>query len=122
MSAGEFGVTASNYSYIVERAKQSGAPVEYVPFVEPVIARPNGAGLMKTAANPATAMLFFDWLLEEGQLVIAEELLTPAIVGEDDPLADVELIPIDLETIVAEGEEWSARYDELVAGGEVVDQ
>ncbi|MDP9390873.1 MAG: ABC transporter substrate-binding protein, partial [Actinomycetota bacterium] len=44
MSAGEFGVTASNYTYIVERAKQGGAPVDYQPLVEPVIARPNGAG------------------------------------------------------------------------------
>jgi iron(III) transport system substrate-binding protein len=121
MSAGEFGVTASNYSYIVERAKQSGAPVDYVPLVEPVIARPNGGGLMKTAANPATGMLFFDWLLEEGQAVLLEESLTPAIVEGDDPLADVELIPVDLETLIVEGDEWSARYDELLAGGELVD-
>ncbi len=120
MSAGEFGVTASNYTYIVERAKQSGAPVDYVPLTEPVIARPNGGGLMKTAANPATGMLFFDWLLEEGQQVLVDESLTPAIVGDEDPLADVELIPVDLETLIAEGDEWSARYDELLAGGELV--
>lgn len=122
MSAGEFGVTASNYTYIVERAKQSGAPVDYVPLTEPVIARPNGGGLMKTAANPATAMLFFDWLLEEGQAVLLEESLTPAIVEGDDPLADVDLIPVDLETLIAEGDEWSARYDELLAGGEVIEE
>ncbi len=122
MSAGEFGVTASNYTYIVERAKADGAPVDYLPLVEPVIARPNGAGLMKTAANPATAMLFFDWLLEEGQQVFVDESLTPAIVEGDDPLADVELIPVDLETLIAEGDEWSARYDELLAGGELVEE
>ena len=49
---------------------------------------------MKTAANPATAMLFMDWLLEEGQEVIVDlESLTPAIVEGGDALADVELVP-----------------------------
>ncbi|MDP9428057.1 MAG: extracellular solute-binding protein [Actinomycetota bacterium] len=120
MSAGEFGVAASNYTYIVERAKGDGAPVDYQPLVEPVIARPNGAGLMKTAANPATAMLFLDWMLEEGQAVIAEESLTPSIVEGGDPLADVELYPVNGEKLLEEGDEWSARYDELLAGGEVI--
>ena len=120
MGAGELAVVASNYSYIVERAKVDGAPVDYLPLVEPAIVRPNGAGLMKTAANPATAMLFMDWLLEEGQAVIVEESLTPAIVEGDNPLAQVELYPVDVERLLEEGDEWSAKYDELLAGGEVV--
>lgn len=32
MSAGEFAVTASNYTYIVQTAKDSGAPVEFQPL------------------------------------------------------------------------------------------
>ena len=120
MSAGEFGVTASNYSYIVQRAKASGAPVDYLPFVEPVIARPNGGGLMKTAANPATAMLFMDWLLEEGQQVLMDEELTPAITDEEDPLDGVEVIPVDVERLLNESDRWSTEYDELLATGEVI--
>ena len=111
---------ASNYSYIVERAKVEGAPVDYMPMVEPAIVRPNGAGLMKTADNPATAMLFMDWLLEEGQEVIVAESLTPSIVEGGNPLADVELVPVDVDRLLEEGDEWSAKYDELLAGGEVV--
>ena len=120
MGAGELAVVASNYSYIVERAKVEGAPVDYMPMVEPAIVRPNGAGLMKTAANPATAMLFMDWLLEEGQEVIVAESLTPSIVEGGNPLADVELVPVDIDRLLEEGDEWSAKYDELLAGGEVV--
>jgi iron(III) transport system substrate-binding protein len=89
-------------------------------MVEPAIVRPNGAGLMKTAANPATAMLFMDWLLEEGQEVIVAESLTPSIVEGGNPLADVELVPVDVDRLLEEGDEWSAKYDELLAGGEVV--
>jgi iron(III) transport system substrate-binding protein len=119
MSAGEFGVTASNYSYIVERAKTDGAPVEVKPLVDPVIARPNGGSCMKTAQNPATAMLFMDWLLTEGQQVITDEQLTPAI-DESNSLDGVELVPVDTEALLNDSDKWSAEYDELLSGGEVL--
>ncbi len=120
LSAGQFAVVASNYTYLVERVKQKGAPVEYKPLVEPVIARPNGIGLMKTAQNPAAAMLFYDWLLEEGQKVIAEEGLTASISDGEDPLKGVEVIPVDVEALLNESDKWSAKYDEVIQGGEQV--
>ena len=122
LSAGQFSVVASNYSYIVERAKQKGAPVDYLPFVQPVIARPNGVGLMKSAKHPAAALLFADWLLEEGQKVLSDEGLTPAIVEGNDPLKGVEVIPVDVKTLVEQGEEWSKKYEAFVANGEKVDK
>ena len=121
MSAGQFAVTASNYSYLVEQAKRSGAPLEYQPFVEPVIARPNGIGLMKSAKHPAAAMLFADWLLEEGQQVLVDEGLTPSISAGEDPLAGLEVIPVDVKTLVEDGKAWSEKYDKVVSGGEVLE-
>jgi iron(III) transport system substrate-binding protein len=121
MSAGQFAVVASNYSYIVEKAKAGGAPVEYLPFVEPAIARPNGVGLMRTAQNPAAALLFTDWLLEEGQQVLSDEGLTAAISEGDSALSELELIPVDIEAVLENEAEWSTRYDELVSGATQVD-
>jgi iron(III) transport system substrate-binding protein len=121
MSAGQYELTASNYSYIVENAKQSGAPVDYLPFVEPAIARPNGIGLMKTAQNPAAALLFTDWLLEEGQTVLTDEGLSAAIVEGDDPLSGVELIPVDIAGVIENSAELTAEYEELLSNAEVVD-
>ncbi|SDM36885.1 ABC transporter substrate-binding protein [Nonomuraea jiangxiensis] len=121
LSAGQFSVAASNYSYIVQQAKAKGAPVDYLPFVQPVIARPNGIGLMKTAKHPAAAMLFADWMLQEGQALLAKQGLTPAIVEGDDPLKDVEIIPIDVEELTKNGDEWNKRYDQVISNGEQVD-
>ena len=120
LSAGQFSVVASNYSYIVGKAKAKGAPVDYLPFTEPVIARPNGIGLMKSAKHPAAAMLFADWLLEEGQKLLADEGLTPAIVSGDDPLKGVEIVPVDVKTMIDDDDKWQKKYDEVVAGGEQV--
>lgn len=121
MSAGQFAVVASNYTYLVERVKKKGAPVDYKPLVEPVIARPNGIGLMRTATNPAAAMLFADWLLEEGQLVIAEEGLTASIAaGGEDPLKGADVIPVDVEALLNESDMWSKKYEAVIQGGEQV--
>ncbi len=120
LSAGQFAVVASNYTYLVERVKQKGAPVDYRPLVEPVIARPNGVGLMKTAPHPAAAMLFYDWLLEEGQKVITEEGLTPSIPEGADPLEGVEVIPVDVEALLNESDMWSKKYEAVIQGGEQV--
>ncbi|MEO3856382.1 extracellular solute-binding protein [Acrocarpospora sp. B8E8] len=122
LSAGQFSVVASNYSYIVQRAKTKGAPVDYLPFVEPIVARPNGFGLMKSAKHPAAAMLFADWMLQEGQKLLVDEGLTPAIVEGDDPLKQLKIIPIDVKTLVEKGPEWSQRYEKVVAGGEVLSE
>ena len=123
MSAGQFAVTASNYSYLVEQLKRTGAPVEYLPFVQPVIARPNGIGLLRTADHPAAAMLFTDWILsEEGQKVLVDLGLTPSIsVGGEDPLAGVDVIPVDVAEILNNSDKWSKQYANVIEGGEVVE-
>ena len=60
-------------------------------------------------------MLFMDWLLEEGQALILENGLTPAIMPDgSDPLEGVELVPVDVDQLLEEGDEWSDRYDELL--------
>jgi iron(III) transport system substrate-binding protein len=120
LSAGQFSLVASNYTYIVGRAKAKGAPVDYLPMTQPVIARPNGVGLMKTAQHPAAAMLFADWLLTEGQKLLVEDGLTPAIVEGDDPLKGVEIVPIDVKTMIEQGDKWQKKYEQVVAGGEQV--
>jgi iron(III) transport system substrate-binding protein len=118
MGAGQFGLAASNYTYIVEAAKASGAPVETQPYVDPLIARPNGGSCMKTAENPATAMLFMDWLMQEGQDVLASQEATPAITDES---FDVELYPVNGDKLLESGTEWSDKYDKLLAGVEEIE-
>jgi iron(III) transport system substrate-binding protein len=119
MSAGQFGLAASNYTYIVEAARTAGAPVEFEPLVDPVIARPNGGGCMKTAQNPATGMLFMDWLMTEGQQLVADLELTPAI--SEGATVDVELYPVDGDKLLEQGDEISAEYEELLSGAEEIE-
>lgn len=122
LSAGQFSVSASNYTHIVQRTADKGAPVAYQPFVQPVMTRPQGAALMKSAPHPAAALLFVDWLLTEGQQVIVDLGLTPSIEPEGlkDPLEGVEVIPVDVSKLLTESTQWSNRYAELLASSDKV--
>ena len=65
-------------------------------------------------------MLFYDWLLEEGQQVLADKGLTPSVPTGDDPLKGVEVIPVDVEKLLSESDKWSKKYEAVVQGGEQV--
>ena len=120
MSAGRFSIVASNYTYIVELLRRQGAPVGYEPLVEPVVVRPNGIGLMKTAEHPAAATLFTDWLLTDGQDVLIDQAIVPSVESKQKGFADVEQIPVDIDKLVKEDKKWSTLYDDILREGEEV--
>jgi iron(III) transport system substrate-binding protein len=120
LSAGQFSVVASNYSYITDTLKRDGAPVEFQPMVEPVIARPNGVGMMSTAKHPAAALLFVDWLLTDGQDVMVDLGLTPSVKSKQKNLQGLDVVPVESDKLLKEGDEWSKRYEKIVEQGQEV--
>jgi len=66
VSAGERALTFV-YAQVIERMKQTGAPVDWIPL-EPVAVEVNPAMISAKAAHPNAARLFVDYLLsKEGQ-------------------------------------------------------
>jgi iron(III) transport system substrate-binding protein len=120
LSAGQFAVAVSNYTYLTQRLADDGAPVAYKPLVEPVIARPNGVGLMNTAKHPAAALLFTTWILTKGQDVLIEEGLTPSVKTKETTLEGVEVIPVDVKELAEQNKKWSDLYQQVVSEGEQV--
>jgi iron(III) transport system substrate-binding protein len=113
LAAGEFHVVVANYLHIVRGSIEDGAPVAWEPTVEPVITRPEGVGILRSARHPATAMLFADWLLADGQEVIRE-------LGRDPQRRDLvatgnaERYEVDTDAYVADEEKWLERFDRLL--------
>src|SRR5437762_707796 len=66
VSVGERAMTFV-YAQVIERMKQTGAPVDWIPL-EPVAVELNVAMLSAKAAHPNSARLFFDYLIsKDGQ-------------------------------------------------------
>jgi iron(III) transport system substrate-binding protein len=121
LSAGQTGVDAMNYSYLVQKDIDAGAPVAYRgadgTARTPAFARPNGVGMMKGARHPAAAMLFYDWILSDGQRVLVKDGLTPSTtVPGDRSLNGITLVPYDVAGLVADSKSWSDKYDALLRG------
>jgi iron(III) transport system substrate-binding protein len=117
MAAGDAPVAASNYSYIVEGLKKDGAPVEWLPPVQPIISRANGVGLVRNADDPAASVLFVEWLLsKQGQKLLAQSSLD--VARKDLATAKgAKEIRVDIPDFVAHEDEWTSRYDELIKLG-----
>jgi iron(III) transport system substrate-binding protein len=120
LSAGQFDVAASIYSHTVDNAAEKGAPVAWKVNgkpVEPVVLRPNGAGLLKTAKHPATAMLFLDFLLTDGQKQITGANRIGAIPTADDPLAGVQTVAVPEQELLDNPQKWNDLYKTVTDGG-----
>jgi iron(III) transport system substrate-binding protein len=119
MAAGEYAV-APNYATTVQRFVDDGAPIAWTPVVEPLIVQPQGVGLVHAAKHPAAAILFVDWILSDGQVIIAEHGREP--VRRDLAIAaEAERRMVDFASLVADQQLWSDRFERLLALGEPVE-
>jgi iron(III) transport system substrate-binding protein len=121
LSAGQTGADAMNYSYLVQKTIDAGAPVAYRGADNvahtPAFPRPNGVGMMKGARHPAAAILFYDWLLTEGQQVLVKDGLTPSTkVPGDHSLDGLTLVPYDVQGLLSSERSWGQKYDALLRG------
>ena len=115
-AAGEFDVSLNSYLHTVEELKDEGAPLAWEPAVEPVVSRADSVAVVKEAEHPAAALLFVDFLLDEGQQVFADAYLTPARKDLSVP-PSIQQIVVDVPKYVAEAADWQARYEQLVRMG-----
>jgi iron(III) transport system substrate-binding protein len=119
LSAGQFAVAVSVYSHTVDKARKKGAPVAWRPAVDPVILRPNGLALMARPRHPAAALLWTDWVLTDGQKIIADSLRIPAatdVPGFENPIpagATVYDVP---DAVAQDTNRWNKAYDDLLRG------
>jgi iron(III) transport system substrate-binding protein len=119
LAAGEFAMSPSVYVHHLREAASEKAPVAFEPLVGAVISRATGIGLLKSAKHPATAILYQEWVLTDGQEVLKKNNVDPSrkdlagrYPGE---------IPLDSKGYLEAQEEWDARYEKLLRGRETIE-
>jgi iron(III) transport system substrate-binding protein len=118
VASGEFDITLNAYLHAVEELRREGAPLAWEPAVKPLISRPDGIAVVQDARHPAAALLFVDFLLDQGQEIFADAGLT--VTRKDLGVPEsVSQIAMDVPDYVANAEEWTQRYEDLVRMGKV---
>src|SRR5256712_8909087 len=69
VASGEVPFALTVYNHNAEKLKQRGAPVDWYA-IQPAIARVNGVALSRKPAHPHAAVLFYDFVLGEGQAIL----------------------------------------------------
>ena len=119
LAAGQFSVIVGGHAQSIEQLQAKKAPIAFKPFVKPVIERPQGLGVAYRLRHPATALLFYDWILSSaGQKVMQDNGVQPARTGfVDQSLSGAFKVRMDLRPIVHHYKAWADKYDAITRLG-----
>lgn len=104
--SGEVPLALNIYNYMPEQAKKKGAPIDWFAL-EPVIARSNAVGVARHAPHPNAALLFYEYLLGEGQQYFASMDYVPSNTKVASPLKGIRIMQADPARSLDESEKWS---------------
>lgn len=114
--AGEIPITAHSYNTYFQEPIEQGAPIAWQPPIEPIPTGGHGLAINRDAPNPATAVLWFEWFLTDGQEVVASRGTWPAnpeyATGESEAY---ETVTFGEDIIMDPEGKWKNLYDEVIA-------
>lgn len=111
--SGEVPLAITTYAYRVAQLKKSGAPVDWFT-IPPVIARFEGVGVARRAPHPDAAILFYDFMLTDGQYLLRDREYYPAL-KDARPLPDgITVSFIDPVKDLDQNQKWTRSYRDVV--------
>jgi iron(III) transport system substrate-binding protein len=115
-AAGEVPIGLDVFLQNAEVAKKNGAPVDWF-LIDPVVARPNGVALAKRAPHPHAALLFYDFMIADGQQIMLQREFIPTSRKIPSVLGRIALNFVDPALVLDGGQKWQRIYSEVVRSG-----
>lgn len=115
MAAGEVPFALTMYSYLPDQAKRAGKPVDWIAL-KPTIASTDGVGIAARAPHPHAAVLLYDFLLGEGQELMAG---MHHLVSDRRVLPELERLQvrfIDPAVAIVDYDRWTRIYEDTING------
>ena len=113
--AGEVPLALTLYSYLPEQSKKAGAPIDWFAL-SPTIAYTDGIGVSRNAQHPHAAVLFYDYMLSDGQALMAEMNHVVTNRRLDSSLGQFQLKFIDVGAVLDGYERWNRIFEETING------
>jgi iron(III) transport system substrate-binding protein len=111
--SGEVPLALTVYNYMPEQAKQQGAPVDWFAL-EPAVARSNAVGIARQSPHPNAALLFYEYMLGEGQPYLASLNYVPSNIHVASPLTGVQIVQADPVRSLDEADKWIKLFDDTL--------
>jgi ABC-type Fe3+ transport system substrate-binding protein len=113
--AGEVPLALTMYSYLPEQSKRAGAPIDWIAL-KPTIAYTDGIGVMKHAPHPNAALLFYDFVLSDGQALLAGLNHVVSSRKNEATIRKFEPRFIDVEAVLADYDRWTKIFEDTIYG------
>ncbi len=111
--SGEVPLALNQYNYMPEQAKKKGAPIDWF-VLEPAIARSNAVGVARRAPHPNAAMLFYEYLLGEGQQYFVNMDYVPTNTKVSSLFKGVKIVQTSPARSLDESEKWTDLFEATV--------
>ena len=113
VASGEIPLALTVYSHMIDEAKQQGAPVDWFAL-QPMIGRSNGVGVSRRPQHPHAALLFYEYVIGEGQPVILKLHYLSPVKRLESALRGAKLAFVDPGVDSAEVERCDRAYEALI--------
>lgn len=112
VASGEVPLALTLYSWSPDQLKQKGAPIERFNISQP-IGQFSGVGLLKKAPHPHAAVLFYDFVLTDGQEILSKETAIATSSKFDVAQKKVPIKFIDPAEYLDNSEKWLQTFNEV---------
>jgi iron(III) transport system substrate-binding protein len=113
IASGEVEVGLASYYGNAASAKLRGGAIGWAP-VDPVIARPQGIGISRTAPHPNAALLFADFMLSpEAQTMLGKTGRGPVSRAAKSETSSMKYVMSDPSIILDESGKWEPLWDKF---------
>jgi iron(III) transport system substrate-binding protein len=111
--SGDVPMGLTVYAQMPVIAKQKGAHIDWFTL-DPVVGLSFGVGLSKTSPHPNAGLLFYEYLITDGQKLLSQMHYYPANKNTSTEFKNMSLKVVDKSLFLDEYEKWTALYQDIV--------
>src|SRR5438132_6478424 len=111
--AGDVPFALTLYSYLPDQAKRAGAPIDWMALA-PTIAATDAIGIAAHAPHPKLAQQLYDFMLGEGQALMAEMGHVVSHRRISPELERFKLTFIDPAAVIADYDRWTRLFEDTI--------
>jgi iron(III) transport system substrate-binding protein len=113
VASSEVPLALTVYSWNPEALKLKGANIEGLPL-QPLIAQVSTIAMLKRAPHPHAALLFYDFMIGEGQKLLQAESFVPTSKKLPNAFSQMNVKYIDGATALDQNARWIKLFEESV--------
>ncbi|HEY4319161.1 MAG TPA: extracellular solute-binding protein [Herbaspirillum sp.] len=113
VASGEVPLALTVHNFKAEQFKRNGAPIDWF-IIPPAVAQLNGIAVARNAPHPNAAVLFYDFMLSDGQTVLAQHDYMTTNKKYPTPLSKLPLKFMDHKTVLDESDKWNKLYQDII--------